>query len=210
MSVNIRIQKSKLLIVEGKDEYNFFHALIDQLPQQQDIQVLPIGGKTQLHVSLQALVRDPRFPDVISIGIIRDADITPPKSTIPASKSALDSVCDAIQQAGLNPPSGHAVFTQSSPRVGVFVMPDGVEDGMLETLCVSAVESCPEFACVTQYMDCLSQYNISPQPIDKARALVFLASRDKPDKRVGEAAQSGYWPWSAPAFVPLINFVCGL
>ena len=46
--------------------------------------------------------------------------------------------------------------------------------------------------------------------LHKARAHAWLASRVEPDKRVGEAAQAGYWPWGADAFLDLWSFVGSL
>ncbi len=86
-------------------------------------------------------------------------------------------------------------------------MPDGVSDGMLETLCMTAVGGRPEYACVTDFFNCCKTHGAVTGNLHKARAHVWLASRPVPDKRVGEAALASYWPFADPAFQALWNFL---
>jgi hypothetical protein len=81
---------------------------------------------------------------------------------------------------------------------------------MLETLCLLSVSTLPEFSCVDGYFQCLQGYNIIPNNLHKARAHAWLASRPELDKRVGEAAQAGYWPWDSDAFTDLWSFIRSL
>lgn len=67
------IKENKILIVEGIDEKLFFSALINHL-NLTGIQILPIGGKTQLRSNLKALQIPKDFASVISLGVVRDAD----------------------------------------------------------------------------------------------------------------------------------------
>ena len=81
---------------------------------------------------------------------------------------------------------------------------------MLETLCLRAVSHLTEHQCVDQYVQCLNDRNVIPKSLDKTRAQVWLASREVPGKRVGEATQAGYWPWNSDAFAELWSFVRAL
>ncbi len=82
---------------------------------------------------------------------------------------------------------------------------------MLEDLCLAAVQADPATPCVDAYFTCLqTQTGKLPNNLAKARAHVWLASRPEPDRRLGEAAQSGYWPWADPAFDPLRQFLLAL
>jgi hypothetical protein len=72
--MNATIQKSKLLIVEGRDEEMLFKAALADYLGLNDIQILPIGGKTLLTPNLAGLVNDPRFSSVQSLAVLRDAD----------------------------------------------------------------------------------------------------------------------------------------
>ena len=207
--IKFRIQLEKLLVVEGKDEENFFSAALDNHLKRLDIQILGIGGKTLLAANLKALIRDPNFFSVTSIAIIRDADSLPVGSQITASSAAFQSVVGALtaQGVGLTSPSNHAEFSIGPPRAGVFIMPDGVSDGMLESLCLASVVANPEMRCVEDYFACCLKAGAIPNNLPKAHAHAWLASRVEPDKRVGEAAKAGYWPFASKAFDNLWQFL---
>ncbi len=213
--MNPKINKPKLLIVEGRDEELFFDAALSNHLGLTDIQVMPIGGKTLLTNSLAALVTLAQFPIVQTIGVLRDADspigggpIT--GAVISEAAKAFQSVCTSLRHVGLSCPAAHGQFAVGPPRVGVFIVPNGIDDGMLETLCVLSVSALPEFPCVDAYFQCLQGHQIVPNNLQKARAHAWLASRLEPDKRVGEAAQAGYWPWDAEAFQDLWSFIRSL
>ena len=128
----------------------------------------------------------------------------PPKSvTVRAFRSA----CGSLRHVGLSCPPAHGQFSDGPPRVGVFIVPNGTDDGMLETLCLHSVSTLPEFPCVDAYFQCLQAHQIAPKSLHKARAHAWLASRPEPDRRVGEAAQAGYWPWNSQAFDNLWAFL---
>jgi hypothetical protein len=205
--MNRRIEKKKLLIVEGRDEENFFQAVFNRHLHRNDVQVLGVGGKTKLTENLRVLVNDAAFPDVEALGIVRDADETPVGSSIVAAQSAFESVRYSLQSAGLPTSALHSEFAVGTPRIGVFIVPDGLQDGMLETLCVSSIMNHPEYACIEDYLRCLGQHGLQPGNRHKAQAMIWLASRTDPGKRVGEAAQAGYWPFESPAFQSLWDFL---
>jgi hypothetical protein len=91
--------------------------------------------------------------------------------------------------------------------IGVYIMPDGNSDGMLETLCMWSVRTNREWPCVEAFLACLQSLGIQSRNGAKASAQCWLASKPDPGKRVGEAAQAGYWPWSAESFSPLWQFL---
>jgi hypothetical protein len=205
--MSIKINQPKLLIVEGSHEESFFNAAFAQLLRIVDIQVLAIGGKNLIRQNLRALVRSADFPSVASLAVIRDADITDPNAVRTAAETAFQSVSDSLIHAGLSPPTAHGAFFVARPKIGVFIMPNGNDDGMLETLCMRSVETEPEFHCLTDYFTCLSTHGIRPVQQHKAHAHAWLASRPEPDRHVGRAAEAGYWPWGSNAFDDLWAFL---
>jgi hypothetical protein len=198
----VTINKAKLLLGEGVDEVRFFNALLAQLAVQ-DIQVGHYGGKTQLANYLLTLPLQPGFVQLTCLAVTRDADAN--------AVGAFRSVCSALQAAGLSVPSAHGQSAGTAPRVHVFILPDGQQPGMLEDLCLSSVQADPAWPCVEDYFTCVSQ-SAARQPNNPAKARVhaWLASQIDPDKRLGEAAEAGYWPWSSPAFDLLKQFLQGL
>lgn len=195
----LKIEKSILLIVEGKEEELFIGALFDHL-ELSNIQVMPIGGKTNLRSNLEALKRSPRFSNVRCLGIVRDADLDP--------TGAFQSVCSALDNAGLPKPNQLLELTLSNPRVVVMILPDGQNPGMLEDVCLASVTDDPAIPCLEQYFECLEKTDIEqPNNYAKARVHAFLASRKKPDLRLGEAAQKKYWPFDNNAFNQIKDFL---
>lgn len=211
-SINIKVEKPKLLIVEGKDEQFIFEALVKQLALT-DIQILPVGGKTLIKKNLAALVLDPDFPRVKALAILRDADF--PENPVVAGTAASDvfrSVCDALAENGLPSPPKHGVFASGSPRTVVFILPDGESDGMLEDLCLASFTSDPAHGCMERYFTCLAAAGIThaENRIAKARMHAILASRPEPDPRLGMAASKGYLDFSAPSFAPILDLLRAL
>ena len=193
------ITEAKILIVEGKDEVNFFTALFEHM-QLTGIQISDIGGKTNFYPRLQALVNLHNFSQVNSIAIVRDADDDP--------VAAAQSVRSALSRAKLAVPPNLGTRHGSNPTVAIFIMPDNTNAGMLEDLCLNSVASSPELDCVNGLMQCIEDKRL-PLPLQssKARAHAYLATQQKPDKRVGEAAAAGYWPFPNSAFSPLKQFL---
>lgn len=213
--MSVKIAKPKLLIVEGRDEEMFFEAALQDHLGLTDVQVMPIGGKTKLTQNLSAVVNDVGFPAVQGLAVFRDADSPigdPPAagSVVSEAIKAFQSICGSLRHVGLPSPAAHGQFANGPPRVGVFIVPNGVDDGMLETLCLLSVATLPEFPCVNGYFQCLQGHGTVPNNLHKARAHAWLASGPEPDRRVGEAAQAGYWPWDADTFRDLWAFIGSL
>lgn len=154
---------------------------------------MPIGGKQKLRSNLRTLVISPGFADVISLGVMRDANDNP--------GAAFQSICDALQAAKPPIPERPLMSTGESPRVTVMILPEEGMPGMLEDLCLRAAGHDFAMPCVEQYFQCLQQQRLSlPKNLSKAKVQTFLASRTEAGKRLGEAAQAGYWPWDDKAF----------
>lgn len=195
----IQVIKPHVLVVEGKDEELFFEALIRYM-RLQHVQVLSIGGKTNLRANLKALALSPGFANVVSLGIIRDADQDP--------LGALQSVQDALRAASLPAPVGVLSPAGDKPKVMIMIMPAENTPGALEDLCLQSVTQDPAMLCVGVYFQCLQKQGLPmPSNLPKARVQAFLASRQEAGKRLGEAAQAGYLPWDDKAFEPVRNFL---
>lgn len=199
------VASDRLLLVEGPDDRNFFDALIRRRlgDTGSDIQVVDVGGARAFKDRIVA-VRDlaaaktRRRPH--AIGIVRDADRNP--------TGAWQSVRDAVAAANLQPPERSAEFSDASPRVGIFIVPDSESEGTLETLCMRSVARKPAAHCVERYLTCLDEREaMSSRNRDKSFAHAYLASRRDPVARVGEAARQGVWNFDHPTFAALDNFL---
>lgn len=202
---SIQITKSKILIVEGVDEANFFKAYLEKHLSISDIQILPIGGKILLPDYLDVLIIDPNFiSKVYVLAIIRDADNN--------ATSAFQSVCGALKKAKLPIPNAPLQAVGKNPIVNVMIIPPCSSSGKLEDLCLQSISSDPALPCLDSYFSCLltlPNYSMSKN-MSKAKVHAFLSSRIEPDKRLGEAALASYWPFDNVVFDPLKSFILSL
>lgn len=202
-----RISKPHLLFVEGKDEKLFFNALLKSMNSETDslCQILE-AGKAGLRKELAAVVTDHRWEIVRSIGVVRDADDD--------SDGAFRSVLDALAKNQLGAPRTHGEFASGQPRVGVFIMPDGVSKGALESLCLGSVD--PDVgSCVDEYLECLAaraDWGRDANTAQRAKAFVhaFLASGKDPVARLGEGALQGVWNFDHEVFGRIRMFLAEL
>jgi hypothetical protein len=196
------ISYPKQLLVEGRDTEVFFLALIRTLSLG-DIQLQNFGGKDELADFLSALVASPGFKTKVnSLGVVRDADND--------ALSAFRSVCSGLRKSKLTVPKEPAVIFDGNPRVGVFILPNAESRGMLETICLDSVSNDPAMVCISEYFRCLEDVGLVPSNIDKAKVQAFLASRQKPGLRLGQAASKGYWQFSNQIFDNLKRFLISL
>jgi hypothetical protein len=197
------ITYAKQLLVEGRDAVAFFGALLKHLDLS-EVQIRNFGGINELRSFLKALRNEPDFwGKVSSLGVIRDAENNP--------QGAFQSVRDSLLAANLPAPTNTMVSVGADPQVSILILPDAVTPGMLETLCLAAVENDPAMQCVEAYFNCLKQQMaVSPRNPTKARLHAFLSSRPKSDLLIGEAANAGYFPWNHPTFDQVKQFLQSL
>ena len=193
------VNRPKQLFVEGQEEVLFLGAFLRALGIN-DVQIQNCRGKDNLGPILLEIADGPDFQLVNSIGIVRDADNS--------YTGALQSVQSALRSAGITIPEQSAIPAPETLRVSVFIMPDNSSTGALEQLCLSALANDPAMPCVEEFLTCVnSQLTDPPKDQQKARVHAFLASRQDPELRLGEAAQRGYIPLDDPAFTDLAQFL---
>ncbi|MGB9181416.1 MAG: DUF3226 domain-containing protein [Pyrinomonadaceae bacterium] len=196
------LDKPKLLIGEGKDEVRIFGALLIHLGLD-DVKVEEYGGKDNLPYYLDALVLRPGFANLTSLGVTRDADTD--------ALSAFTSLSNHLNNREFVTPSSSGNIEAGSPRVGIMILPDGQRSGMLEDVCLDALQTDLSIRCVDEYFECVRATKESlPNLISKARIHAWLATQNPPDMRLGIAAQRGFIDWNSPAFNPLKDFLTAL
>ena len=197
-----RIRSDRLLLVEGKDEVNLFDALMKHcLDADPPLQVIDAGGKDRFPKNLRALYTAARaLPSLRAIGVVRDADDD--------AAGAFRSVCDHVRNAGYEPPAVHGEFSDATPSIGVFIVPNGEDPGAIETLCRRSREGDEVGRCVDEYLRCLDGNEaIRSMNEDKSFAHAYLAVMEDPVARVGEGARQGVWDFESAAFAELSEFV---
>mgnify|MGYP001083214966 CR=1 FL=1 len=195
------IIKPNVLLVEGEDDKRFFETLCKHI--QKDVQVIRMYGKDNLKGSLEAIVKGSDFRQVVkAMEIIMDAYNDP--------SGRFCSIRNTLVRLGLPCPSKPFDITGEKPRIGVAVLPDENTPGELEDLCLESVKEEPAFSCVELYFKCLQEKAIQPRKLSKAKVYVYLASKERPGLRLGEAAEAQYFQFSHSSFKKISDFINSL
>nr|VFK16698.1 MAG: hypothetical protein BECKLPF1236B_GA0070989_11008 [Candidatus Kentron sp. LPFa] len=210
MKTKLKIESHRLLLVEGKDECSFFEVLLKQLGIE-DVQLVDIGGKDKFKRKFPPLYNTREFQDVHSLGIVRDAEDK-------AADAAFSSICSILEKYPLPMPNAPSTVIggknqqRKDIRIGVFIMPNNADQGMLEDLCLKSARTEPVFACVEQYMDCLSALpeNDQPRNPSKAKVQAYLATRKEIANSLGVGARKGYWDFEHHCFGDIKGFLRAL
>ena len=121
-----QIEHPVQLLVEGKDDANFFRAMLRHMSIT-GVQMQDYGGVNALRGFLLAFVNLPNFHRrVRSIGVVQDAERS--------AESAFRAVRTAMENAGLSPAEKPLERGHGSPAVTVLILPGSGQAGMLETL----------------------------------------------------------------------------
>ena len=193
------ITYKKVLLVEGKDAFYFFKALLCHLNLLSEVEIRNFGGVNDIDF-LETLKSTDGFDQVISLAIIRDAEIN--------AISAFDSVCRILKQTAFDVPAETNTSTEGSLKISVFILPDCINNGSLETLCLQTVRNDPATPCVEQFFTCIQDNGLPlPKNLQKANIHAFLSSRQRPNLLLGQAAHAGYWPWNHVALDTLKEFL---
>jgi hypothetical protein len=191
------ITARKLLAVEGKTDKAFFESLLGSMALT-DIQVEKYDSATNFKNWIKYMPKISGFRKLNSIAVIRDADSNP--------KGSFESIVGSLRRNGFDEPKRHASFTEGSPRIGVFIVPNIQMHGNLETLCLDSIIQDPAMECVEMYVKCLQAKKIKLGDLSKVKCLSFLISRSNPEIRLGEAAGSDI-PLDSEAFQEIRDFL---
>ena len=167
-----------------------------------DIEIQDFGGNSQLRAEINAVWSAPQARSKIeAFGIIRDAETS--------AAAAFESVSKALGWVGLSVPHCPRQVVDGKPRVGVLILPPGKSEGMLEDICLEAMRCDPAMPCVEEYIKCVEE-NVpgwKDSNRKKAKVQAFLASRDEPGLKIGEAEKPDYWNWRHASYDPIRQFI---
>ncbi len=206
------IEKSYLLLCEGRDAENFLITYLESDALKRDsrfsneIQVLDFGGNDNLDSYLMNLRNMERFDRVTSLAVIRDAERDYAKACLNVSHS--------LKRAGLVSPKddGTWVHDDSGLKVGYLLFPLNKEAGTLEDLCLAILSeknnknilsSVDEFLAVME-----SSHGCRYRRKHKNRLHTYLASSDEyVSMPLGLAAKAGAFRWTSAVLEPLKDFL---
>lgn len=204
------IREEVQLLVEGKDERNFFKAFAAHLALG-NVQVQVLAGKDRLRQSLETLAGATAFRTVRSIGIVRDADESA-DAAFQSVRTSLGNANDAIRSSRVEFPVPDRPEQLVGERLAlsVLILPGDGQKGMLETLLCRTFAGSGVDGCIDGFFRCAEESGSAIHRPDKARARAFLATTPDPHVSVGVAAMKGHWGLDHRAFDGVRNFLTSL
>ena len=203
MPGNVQITLHKVLCVEGKDECNFFYALLKH-ENIENVQVIDIGGKDRFKSLFPVIRNAPGFSEIQKLGFIRDAEDLP-------VKAAFDSICSVLGSLDLPKPADIFHITDALPNIGIYIMPDNKNTGMIEDLCLQTLKGTRVIKCISAYTACyeklLHKDEKDKYRSSKAQILSYLATRAPMVNNLGLAAQKEYWDFGNSCFNDVKTFL---
>jgi len=197
----LKIEKERLLLVEGNDEIVFFLEFFRHLSVD-SVQIIEVKGKEQFKNEIPLLKNIPDFSKVQKIGIIRDADND--------FNATLNSVFDRLEGNGFSPVKQHGVFSAGVPLTGIFIMPGNEKTGALEDLCLSALEPDSILQCAHQFFNCIKTDSQVLNKASKRIMQVYLSAKHELCDKIGLAAQKNYLNFSSAVYDELKDFILKL
>ncbi len=190
----------KLVRGERNDEV----AVLQELCGAREIPGLtvePYNGRNNLINVLRELPKRPEYAQqqLESLAILLDANGNP--------AGAWQRVSNGVQEhIGVTLPE-RGSFAGDRPKIAGYIVagPDG--KGMLEDLCLLALNSVPGFDCLHNYFGCLAEKTDRKEYHTKAKFRAWMSAQSDYDLRLGLAAEKGYVPWSSSTFDVLAQFL---
>lgn len=190
-----------LLLVEGGDERAVCQAILG--PAWSGLVCRSAEGRDDLPALADVATKEPNFRFVRSVGVVMDMEGDAVDAYALASR-----VLSGLGVAGA---PAHAAFVGSAPRVGIFLAPDGIALGCIETLCRKAVSDPKLAACVDALVACAGSPHALDARADKGWLQSYLGMCTHAGLRFHQALSpaNGIDPTHA-AFDPLRTFLQSL
>ncbi len=218
MEKRFTIKGRKLLVTEGKEDAALFKRFLGDLGIY-DVQVLAVNGIPKFKERLPGIFKLPKFRNVLSLGIIRDAE-KKERNPQNSARDAYTSIFNIlIRDNKIERVLGRRVdlnymnkWKSNAISVGIFITcKPGERYGMLEDLCLDSVKGKMELKCVERYLRCVR--NNDPNYLDyykipsKNKILAYLASKEEAHGSIAVAAEKGIWNVSDNSFDELRQFL---
>lgn len=196
-----------VLLAEGKDEQYLLPELLELAgvpwPEPAPVEIVETDGITKL--------LDPDFiraayqlPHRIALGLVVDAngDV---RARWQGALAALQAIASGFPQELDS--AGIVHQEEGGPRLGLWLMPDNVRAGMLETLLLAIRKDDP--AVWAHVSTAVAGAKALGAPFrdahqDKAELHTWLAWQDPPGQALGTAAKAHHFDVESPSFAPFV------
>jgi hypothetical protein len=206
------------LIVEGQADTLFFEALIEK--EQLSIEIEPRYGVTKIPTLLSRLFKNLQDGTLEHLGIVADADYTTPKG-VGGFNNRWQQLTQPLKEMGYEitaPPSQKSVgniFTHDDglPPVGLWIMPDHQNDGMLEDLIKQSVYGQEQLSLLQMATRCLNQLPVTlfkPHHHTKASVYTWLAWQKRPGQALVSTINADLINRQSPEMQAFIGWLRGV
>lgn len=198
------VSSGRILLVEGADDRWVVERLFDRLAQPRSFDILQANGVERLidRIGTEVLAQG---LEVFGVVVDSDNDI---ESRWQAIRREFESVGIALPANRSN----RGVIMPSSPRVGVWLMPDNVSNGQLEDFVQSMIPSDDQvWPLADSFVDSipLELREFSPNKITRAKLYSWLATRKEPGP-MSRAIQAQYLDIHTRQAQSFLNFLTEL
>jgi hypothetical protein len=172
---------TSILLVEGKDDLDFFNDLLKFLGMN-DVKCTKVDGNRCFKDKLDTVLKDPGFGDVNKIAFIRDADDSADKTL----ESLKTCVLNVVEKRNLDKEIKDISFDSNienidDKRYGFYIMPDNKNPGALEDLYIKYIETDPIYHCIERYIRCIQSKGISLKNEKKATKFLYTSTKREND-----------------------------
>jgi len=185
MSEKFKSDASKILLIEGINDWHVINALCEHYVLPENFGLNVCGSDDLVFKKLRALLNTENKE---AIGVVLDAD----NPNFAAKWHKFQAVLDkaGIQCDGKPNVTGTIIpATDVYPRIGLWLMPDNRVDGMLEDFCMTMAES----SAIGFSQECVSaaqekgHASFVANHHSKAIVHTYLAWQDEPGRPLGQA-----------------------
>lgn len=196
---------SRVLIVEGYSDLLFYAEVLEVIGKNGAIFIKHFNGKEDLTTKLETFIDSELLAEKTHIGVIVDANGNAGGAFASLQKVLAECTTQTVQTVG--------TWTSGQPRIGLFIAPDGVGSGEIETLVWRSWSTDPgndkAKICIEEFADCMKSAGHKAQSPDKGLIGSLLAIRNDDDPRLGPGARSKVFDFNRPEFEPLRAFLSG-
>ena len=198
----------RLILVEGTDDLHVLMALFESHGIPETFQVEHPKDSGGFPSQREKFTVRLRGSDLQRIGIVIDAD-----QDVAARWNSVLGILTSVGCKHLPPlPDSHGTITQvpDGPIVGVWIMPDNSNAGILEDfLHQMAPQSDPLWQLVDAFIDGIPEEHAKCPAIrlPKARIHAWLSVQEEPGKPLGLAIKSKYLDAKSPATEPFLQWI---
>jgi len=193
----------RLLVVEGYSDKLFYAEFLEHLGKHGTVFIQHFNGKGDLMFKLDDLITPQLLSEKIKIAVTVDGNGNPAGAFISLRNKLTELTKQTVPAAGS--------WTGGAPDIGIFITPDGVSDGEIETLVWRAWSASSANGtaktCIEQYRDCMAAAGFTAQSPDKGLISTLLAIRNDDDPRLGTGARAKVFDFNHPNFAALRDFL---